>query len=98
MYLRREACLSNISQAWLEANSARKLQVIKNEEVSIAGHPARFLQVETQADVVRVTWVVVQDRVYYQFVAAPKHQNALESENGYQKLAMGFLDSFELTK
>ncbi|HEV2835402.1 MAG TPA: hypothetical protein VGW58_08800, partial [Pyrinomonadaceae bacterium] len=90
--------LSNISKAWLEANAARKLQVIKNEEVSLGGYQARFLQIETQQDVVRVRWIVVKDRVYYQFVAAPKHRNALESENGYHKLAMGFLDSFELTK
>jgi hypothetical protein len=41
---------------------------------------------------------MVQDRIYYQFVAAPKHKDALESENGYEKLAMGFLNSFELTK
>ena len=90
--------LRGISQSWLEANSARNLHVIKNEEISVAGSPARFLEVETSRDVVRVRWIVVKDRVYYQFVAAPKHQNAMMSENGYQPLALAFFDSFELTK
>jgi hypothetical protein len=90
--------LNGIHQDWLAANSARNLHVVKNEEVSVAGFPARFLQVETARDVVRVRWIVVKDRVYYQFVAAPKHQNAMESENGYEKLAMTFFNSFELTK
>ena len=90
--------LNNIDQAWLDANSARNLHVMKNEEVSFGGFPARFLQVETSRDVVRVRWVVVNGRVYYQFVAAPKHQNALESENGYEKLAMAFFNSFELNE
>jgi hypothetical protein len=90
--------LSNLSEGWLEANSARNLKVIKNEDISFNGNPARFLQVETPRDVVRARWVVVKDRIYYQFVAAPKHQNAMDSENGYEKLAMGFLNSFEITK
>lgn len=90
--------LSGISQSWLQANSARNLHVIKNEEISVAGFPARSLEVETSRDVVRVRWIVVKDRVYYQFVAAPKHQGALKSENGYQELALAFFNSFELTK
>ena len=90
--------LTDIAQSWLEANSARNLHVIKNEETSVAGLPARFLEVETSRDVVRVRWIATKDRVYYQFVAAPKHQGALKSENGYQELALAFFDSFELTK
>lgn len=93
-----KAFLNGISQSWLEANSARNLHVIKNEEITVAGLPARFLEVETSRDVVRVRWIVVKDRVYYQFVAAPKHQGALKSENGYQELALAFFNSFELTK
>ena len=90
--------LSGISQSWLEANSARNLHVIKNEEIAVAGFPARWLEVETARDVVRVRWIFAKDRVYYQFVAAPKHQNAMKSENGYQELALAFFNSFELTK
>ena len=63
-----------------------------------SGYPAQFLHVETPEHVVRVRWVIVKERIYYQFVAAPKHQNAMESANGYEKLAMAFLDSFELNK
>ena len=91
------AFLRDISKGWLEANSARKLQVVKDEVISVHSYPGHFLQVETQQDVVRIRWIVVKDRVYYQFVAAPKHQNALDSKNGYERLAMGFLDSFEFT-
>lgn len=90
--------LNGISQSWLEANSARNLHVIKNEESSVAGFPARWLEVETSRDVVRVRWIVVKDRVYYQFVAAPKHQGVMKSENGYQEMALAFFNSFELTK
>ena len=90
--------LTGIAQEWLEANSARNLHVIKNEDVTIGGFPALFLEAENSRGVVRVRWVVVKNRIYYQFVAAPKHQNAMESENGYEKLAMAFFNSFELTK
>lgn len=89
--------LNGISNQWLDANSARKLQVIKNEDISFNGKPGKFLQVETTKDVVRVRWIVVKDRIYYQFIAAPKHENAMESKNGYEKLATAFFNSFELT-
>lgn len=56
------------------------------------------MHVETPRDVVRVRWILVKNRIYYQFVAAPKHKSVMESENGYEKLAMSFLDSFELVK
>ncbi len=91
-----KVALRNIRDAWLDANSARQLQVIKEEAISFHSYPGHFLQVETQQDVVRVRWIVVSDRIYYQFVAAPKHQNAMDSKNGYEKLAQAFLDSFEL--
>lgn len=90
--------LTDIVQAWLEANSARNLHIVRNEEISVAGLPARSLEVESSGDIVRVRWIIAKDRVYYQFVAAPKHQNAMMSENGYQTLALAFFDSFELTK
>jgi hypothetical protein len=90
--------LRNISQAWLDANSARKPRVVNNEDTSVGTYPAKFLQVETQRHVVRIRWIVVNNRIYYQFVAAPKDQVALESANGYEKLAMNFINSFELTK
>lgn len=82
--------LRELSAMWLDANSARNLEVVKNDDISFNGYPGKFLQSETRAIVVRVRWIVVKDRVYYQFVAAPKH------DNGYEKLAMNFLDSFEI--
>lgn len=88
--------LKGVSEAWLNANSARNPTVIKNEDVSFNGSPGKFLQIETANHVVRVRWIVVRDRVYYQFVASLKHENAMESKKGYEKLAMAFLDSFEL--
>jgi hypothetical protein len=90
--------LDGVTQAWLDMNSGRNLHVVSNKPVTFAGYPARFLHVETPRDVVRVRWIVVKERIYYQFVAAPKHQNAMESANGYEKMAMAFLDSFELNK
>lgn len=88
--------LAEISDMWLDANSARNLQVVKNEDVTFNGYPEKFLHVETEKDVVRIRWITVKQRIYYQFVAAPKRQNAKDGVSGYDKLAMAFLDSFEL--
>lgn len=90
--------LRNISQAWLDANAARNPRVVNSEDTSVGTYPAKFLRVETQRHVVRIRWIVVNNRIYYQFVAAPNDQVAAESANGYEKLAMNFLNSFELTK
>lgn len=90
--------LQNISNAWFEANSARKLQIVRDDEIWFMGYQGRFLQVENEREVVRVRWLVVKDHIYYQFVAAPKHKNAMASDNGYEKLALSFFDSFEIGK
>jgi hypothetical protein len=37
----------------VDSNSTRNLRVTRNEELSTANHPAKFLQAETQRDVVR---------------------------------------------
>jgi hypothetical protein len=41
---------------------------------------------------------VVGDRIYYQFVLAPKRFKAPTSENGYDKLLTAFFDSFEFIR
>ena len=89
--------LKNVGNAWLDANSLHNIHVLKDEEISFKNNPGRFVVVETQMQVVRARWIVVGNRIYYQFVLAPKRYNAPASENGYEKLATAFFDSFELT-
>jgi hypothetical protein len=75
-------------------------RVLHEADFSLDGHPGRFIEMELAGNlIVRIKWVAVKERLYYVAVNAPKgHVDALEGKNGYEKIAMSFLDSFKLTK
>jgi len=90
--------LNKVSATWLDANSLHNIHLLSNDPISFKNYPGRVVVVETQMEVIRARWIVVRDRIYYQFVLAPKRYNAPASENGYAKLATAFFDSFELIR
>jgi hypothetical protein len=72
--------------------------VTKESDISVDGHPGRFLQVELKGDaVVRTEYVLVKNRMYVVSVGTPKGRpNVLGAENNYEKIATSFLDSFKI--
>ena len=74
-------------------------KVIKESDLTIDGHSARFMQVETsRGDVTRIKYFVVKNRMYYLFATVKKgDRHGFNFENDFEKLAMAFLDSIKLT-
>jgi hypothetical protein len=75
-------------------------RIIKETDLSVSGHPGRFLQIElADGTVLRVKYIVLKNRVYNLIATSRKaHPNVMGSENDYQEIAMAFLDSFQFTK
>lgn len=73
-------------------------RIIKESEISIDGHPGRFLQVELKGDgMVRMRYAVAGNRVYIVGVGSPKTKPTIvNATNDYETLATRFMDSFKL--
>ncbi|HYE72062.1 MAG TPA: hypothetical protein VEF04_01975 [Blastocatellia bacterium] len=75
-------------------------KVLKEEDVQVEGYPGKLLFIEV-ADkmLIRVKWIIVDKRVYAITVQTRKDPpNAMMSENGYEQIAMSYLNSFRLLK
>jgi hypothetical protein len=73
-------------------------KVIKDEDISVDGHAAKFLQVETSnGQVIRAKFFVVKNRLYFMYAEVKKgERHGFNYENDFEKVAMGFLDSVKL--
>lgn len=73
-------------------------RVVNESDFLLEGHPARLLQVEVEkSKMLRMKTVVVGQRLYSLVVLTSiDPPTAMASENGYEKIAMAFLDSFHL--
>jgi hypothetical protein len=90
--------LDNVRNGGLSGIAETKPRIIKESNISVNGHPSRFLQVEMDGKaILRAKYVAFKNRLYIVGVTTPKgHQNALGAENDYEKIAMSFLDSFQI--
>jgi hypothetical protein len=90
--------LDDVRDGGLSAVSKANPKIIKESDITLGGHPGRFLQVELAGNaVLRVKWIAFGERLYVVSVTTPKgHYNALGAENDYEKIAMSFLDSFQI--
>jgi hypothetical protein len=72
-------------------------RIIKEKAVTIDGHPGYFLHVESTKAWVRTVEIVGGKRVYTIVVEGRKGRpNELEGKDDFEKLAMGFINSFKL--
>jgi hypothetical protein len=73
-------------------------RVIKEADVTIDGHPGRFMQVEgDNGTAVRIKFFVVKNRMYFGYAEVKKGQrHGVNHENDFEKVALGFLDSIRL--
>lgn len=90
-YLREMRAASNaIAQAGNE-------RIVKEEEVTINGYRGYFTYVESAKGWVRDLQIVVGKRVYTIVVEGRlARANELEGKDNFEKLAMGFINSFKL--
>ena len=73
-------------------------RIIKESDISIAGHPGRFLQIELKSDaMVRVRYAIAENRLYVLSVGTPKEKpKVTDARNDYETLATSFMDSFKI--
>src|ERR1044072_5911896 len=77
------------------ANVAREEpRILSETDISVEGHPGRFLRVELKGDaILRYKLVLVGNRVYVLTVGTPKRSDA---QAEYEKRATSFFESFKL--
>lgn len=73
-------------------------KIIKESDVEVDGHPAKFLHVETgDGKTIRAKYFVVKNRMYFCYVEVRKgERHGHNFENDFEAVAMGFLDSIGL--
>lgn len=88
----RDGGLTNIAKG--------NARIIKEVEISVEGHPGRFIRIEmADGTVIRAKYVAVKNRLYSVSATCRKGRpNMMGSENDYEEMAMAFLDSFQLTR
>lgn len=73
-------------------------RIIKEADISLDGHPGRFLQVELKGDaMVRMRYFLVANRVYVVGAGTPKKKpQGVNATIDYETLATSFMDSFKI--
>ena len=90
--------LDGYREGRLAALVTANYRVINESEFLLEGHPTRLLQVEVEkSKMLRMKTVVVGPRLYSLIVLTSiDPPMAMGAEKGYEKIAMAFLDSFQL--
>jgi hypothetical protein len=90
--------LQGLKAAALNSIRQKGFQVIAERDVVVDGHSGIFVHLEVQAkEVIRVQWVAAGSRLYT--VSAESRKGTpqeLEGRNDFEKVAIGFIDSFHL--
>lgn len=90
--------LEEMKKLGLEAVKQFNTRIIKESEITQDGKTGKFLHVETDSgEVLRMKFFVSGQKIYYLFAASKKgDKHGINWENDFEKVAMGFLDSFKL--
>jgi hypothetical protein len=96
----RRQILKNLKDAALNQVRAANPQVIKESEADVKGHPGYFIHLEIgDREVVRLKWVLVGNRLYSIVAGGRKGSpNEMEGKDDFEKMAMGFINSFDLVQ
>jgi len=86
--------LDNARDGGLARVAKEEPRILAESDVSVEGHPGRFVRVELKGDaILRHKLVVVGNRLYVLSVGTPKRP---EAQAEYEKRATAFFDSFKL--
>jgi hypothetical protein len=96
--LTEQQLLEGTKEYVLESLKPHNLRIIKERVVTIDGHPGSFLHAEHGVrGVIRLEWVAVGKKVYLLIAEGRKGiPNELEGKDDFEKVAMGFINSFRL--
>jgi hypothetical protein len=82
-------------------NSVRdKARIIAERDINVDGYPGVFLHVEIEGnEVIRMQWVYAGPRLYTISTTSRKGSpRELEGKDDFEKIAMGFIDSFHVLR
>lgn len=89
----------------LKANALNSIgdkdaRVVAEREVIVDGHAGIFIHLEVQPrEVIRIQWVPVGSRLYTISASSRKGSpRELEGQDDFEKVAMGFISSFQITQ
>jgi hypothetical protein len=89
--------LEETRATWLDIAKIGNERVVKEKTVTIEGYPGYFMHTESARGWVRTQEIVVGKRVYTIVVDGRKGRaNELEGKDDFEKVAMGFINSFKL--
>lgn len=93
-----KTALDNARQGTLARMAKEDPRVVKESDISIDGHPGRFLQIELKGDaMVRMRIFVAGNRVYVVGLGSPKETpKVVNATNDYETIATRFMDSFKI--
>jgi hypothetical protein len=89
--------LGKARDAALAEIKAMEPKIIRETDVTQNGRQGKFMQIETNdGAVIRFQFFVVKNRLYYMFASVKKgERHGVNWENDFEKVAMGFLNSFK---
>lgn len=90
--------LQGIKTAALTALQDKGLRVVADREITVDGAQGVFVHLEMQGkEVIRLQWVVAGSRLFTIVASGRKGTpSEMEGQNDYEKVGMGFLNSFHL--
>ena len=93
-----KAMLQGLKTSALNSLKDKGLTVVAEREVTVDGHNGIFVHVELQGkEVWRVQWVAAGSRLYTIITFSRKGSpEELEGKDDFQKVAMGFINSFHV--
>ena len=73
-------------------------KITRDRDITVQGHPGKFLEIETNLDlVVRTMFLVAGDRLYVIAVGTGKGKPGEMSDADYQKLVLAIFSSFQMS-
>jgi hypothetical protein len=91
--------LAGIKDAGVSAIARWSPRILSDEDIVFDGHPGKFAHLELSNNSrIRLKWIAFKNRVYIISITTPIHEQAMDSENGYEKIANNFFKSFQLLK
>jgi len=90
--------LQAMKTAALNSIQPKSVQIISEREVSVDGHSGIFLHLEVEAkEVIRVEWIIAGSRLYTVSASSRKGDSReLEGKDDFEKVALGFINSFHV--
>jgi hypothetical protein len=90
--------LQALKSAALNSIRPKGVQIIAEREIAVDGHTGIFLHLEVGAkEVIRVQWIIAGSRLYTISASSRKGSPLeLEGKDDYEKVALGFINSFHV--